>query len=199
MKIEPAASIEGAIAVPGVKGISQRAVLLGAIADGESRIDGFGRAADTETAISVVRQLGAEVDDDGSETVRVRGVGLRGLRAPDGPLDFGNAGTVMRLAAGILAGQEGRFELVGDESLSSRPQERIAEPLRQMGAVIETTDGHAPLVIEGGQPEADPLRAAHGERAGQVGGAARRAARRGRPDPRRRAQADSRPHRAAAP
>ena len=121
MNIEPAASIDGAIAVPGVKGISQRAVLLGAIADGESRIDGFGRAADTESALSVVRQLGAEVDDDGSETIRVRGVGLRGLRAPDGPLDFGNAGTVMRLAAGILAGQEGRFELVGDESLSRRP------------------------------------------------------------------------------
>ena len=150
MKIEPAASIEGAIAVPGVKGISQRAVLLGAIADGESRIDGFGRAADTETALSVVRQLGAEVDDDGSETVRVRGVGFRGLRAPDVPLDFGNAGTVLRLAAGILAGQEGRFELVGDESLSSRPQERIADPLRQMGARVETTDGHAPVVIEGG-------------------------------------------------
>jgi 3-phosphoshikimate 1-carboxyvinyltransferase len=150
MKIEPAASIEGAIAVPGVKGISQRAVLLGAIADGESRIDGFGRAADTETALSIVRQLGAELDDDGSDMVRVRGVGLRGLHAPDEPLDFGNAGTVMRLAAGILAGQEGRFELVGDESLSSRPQERIAEPLRQMGARIETTDGHAPVVIEGG-------------------------------------------------
>ena len=150
MKIEPAASIEGAIAVPGVKGISQRAVLLGAIADGESRIDGFGRAADTETALSVVRQLGAEVDDDGSETVRVRGVGFRGLRAPEVPLDFGNAGTVLRLAAGILAGQEGRFELVGDESLSIRPQERIAEPLRQMGARVETTDGHAPVVIAGG-------------------------------------------------
>ena len=151
MKIEPAASIEGAVGVPGVKGISQRAVLLGAIADGESLIEGFGRAADTETAISVVRQLGAEVDEEGPETVRVRGVGLRGLREPDGPLDFGNAGTVMRLASGILAGQEGRFELVGDESLSSRPQERIAEPLRRMGASVETTDGHAPVVIEGGQ------------------------------------------------
>jgi 3-phosphoshikimate 1-carboxyvinyltransferase len=150
MKIEPAASIEGAIAVPGVKGISQRAVLLGAIADGESRIEGFGRAADTETALSVVRQLGAEVDDGGAETVRLGGVGLRGLREPDRPLDFGNAGTVMRLTAGILAGQNGRFELVGDESLSSRPQERIAEPLRQMGAQVETTDGHAPVVIEGG-------------------------------------------------
>ena len=150
MRIEPAASIDGAIAVPGVKGISQRAVLLGAIADGESRIEGFGRAADTETAISVVRQLGAEVDEEGPETVRVRGVGLRGLQEPDGPLDFGNAGTVLRLTAGILAGHEGRFELVGDESLSGRPQERIAEPLRQMGARVETTEGHAPVVIEGG-------------------------------------------------
>ena len=71
MKVEPASSIDGAIAVPGVKGISQRAVLLGAIADGESRIEGFGRAADTETAISVVRQLGVEVDEDEPETVRV--------------------------------------------------------------------------------------------------------------------------------
>jgi 3-phosphoshikimate 1-carboxyvinyltransferase len=150
MKIEPASSIDGAIAVPGVKGISQRAVLLGAVADGESRIEGFGRAADTETAISVVRQLGVEVDEDGPETVRVRGSGLRGLGAPDEPLDFGNAGTVMRLASGLLAGQEGRFELIGDESLSARPQERIAEPLRLMGARVETTDGHAPVVIEGG-------------------------------------------------
>lgn len=150
MTIEPAAAIDGAVAVPGVKGISQRAVLLGAIADGESVIEGFGRAADTETAISVVRDLGADVEADG-ETVRVRGVGLRGLRQPDAPLDFGNAGTVLRLASGILAGQEGRFELVGDESLSRRPQERIAEPLRRMGARVETTDGHAPVVIEGGR------------------------------------------------
>jgi 3-phosphoshikimate 1-carboxyvinyltransferase len=150
MKIEPASSIDGAIAVPGVKGISQRAVLVGALAEGESRIEGFGRAADTETAISVVRQLGVEVDEDGAETVRVHGVGLRGLRAPDEPLDFGNAGTVLRLASGILAGQSGRFELVGDESLSARPQERIAEPLRQMGARVDTTEGHAPVVIEGG-------------------------------------------------
>jgi 3-phosphoshikimate 1-carboxyvinyltransferase len=150
MKIEPASSIDGAIAVPGVKGISQRAVLVGAIADGESRVEGFGRAADTETAISVVRQLGVEVEEDGPETIRIRGVGLRGLRAPDEPLDFGNAGTVMRLASGILAGQEGRFQLIGDESLSARPQERIAEPLRQMGAQVETTDGHAPVVIVGG-------------------------------------------------
>jgi 3-phosphoshikimate 1-carboxyvinyltransferase len=150
VKVEPAASVEGAIAVPGVKGISQRAVLLAAVADGESEISGFGRAEDTEAAIRLVRDLGVEVEDDGGEEVRVSGVGLRGLREPEGPLDCGNAGTVMRLASGILAGQEGRFVLTGDESLSRRPQERIAEPLREMGARVETTEGHAPVLIEGG-------------------------------------------------
>lgn len=151
MKIEPAASVQGAIAVPGNKGSSQRAVLLGALTDGESEIRGFGRAADTEAAISIVRQLGVEVDDDGGETVRVRGVGLRGLREPDEPLDCGNAGTVLRLSSGVLAGQQGRFVLTGDESLSRRPHERVAEPLRQMGARVETTNGGAPVLIEGGR------------------------------------------------
>lgn len=148
MRIEPAAAIEGAVGVPGVKGISQRAVLLGAIAEGQSVISGFGRAADTESAISVARQLGAEVEGD--EEIHVLGLGLRGLRAPGEPLDCGNAGTVLRLLCGLLAGQRGRFELVGDESLSARPHERVAEPLRLMGAHVETTDGHAPVVVEGG-------------------------------------------------
>jgi 3-phosphoshikimate 1-carboxyvinyltransferase len=151
MKVEPAASVQGAIAVPGVKGISQRAVLLGAVADGESEISGFGRAADTETAINVVRELGAEIEDEGGETVRIRGVGLRRLKEPGGPIDCGNAGTVLRLVSGILAGQQGRFVLTGDESLSRRPHERIAEPLREMGARVETTNGGAPVLIEGGR------------------------------------------------
>jgi 3-phosphoshikimate 1-carboxyvinyltransferase len=151
MKVEPTASVEGAIAVPGVKGISQRAVLLGALTDGKSEIRGFGRAADTETAISLVRQVGAEVEDEGGEVVRVQGVGLRGLAEPEGPLDCGNAGTVLRLAAGVLAGQKGRFVLTGDDSLSRRPHERVAEPLRQMGARVETTDGGAPVLVEGGR------------------------------------------------
>ena len=150
MKVEPAASVRGAIAVPGNKGTSQRAVLLGALADGESEIRGFGRAADTESAVSVVRQLGAEVEGE-RETVRVGGLGLRGLHAPEEPLDCGNAGTVLRLASGILAGQKGRFVLTGDESLSRRPHERVAEPLREMGARVETTNGGAPVLIQGGQ------------------------------------------------
>jgi len=150
LKVEPAASVRGAIAVPGNKGTSQRAVLLGALADGESEIRGFGRAADTESAVSVVRQLGAEVEGE-RETVRVGGLGLRGLHAPEEPLDCGNAGTVLRLASGILAGQKGRFVLTGDESLSRRPHERVAEPLREMGARVETTNGGAPVLIQGGQ------------------------------------------------
>jgi 3-phosphoshikimate 1-carboxyvinyltransferase len=150
VRIEPAASVQGAIAVPGVKGISQRAVLLGAIADGESEIRGFGPAEDTEAAIRIVRDLGVEVED-GGETLTLRGVGLRGLREPDAPLDCGNAGTVLRLASGILAGQQGRFVLTGDESLSRRPHERVAAPLREMGARVETTNGGAPVLVEGGQ------------------------------------------------
>jgi len=156
MKVEPAATLVGDLAVPGVKGICQRGVLLGAVAEGESELRGFGHAADTDAAIDVVRALGAEVDEPSEDVVRMRGVGLRGLREPEGPLDCGNAGTVLRLTAGLLAGQEGRrFELVGDESLSGRPV-RVEVPLREMGARVETIDGRAPIVIEGA--ELSPIR-----------------------------------------
>ena len=156
MKVEPAAALVGDIAVPGVKGICQRGVLLGAVADGESELRGFGHAADTDAAIEVARALGAEVVEPAEDVVRVRGLGLRGLGEPGAALDCGNAGTVMRLVSGLVAGQEGRrFELVGDESLSRRP-ERVSVPLREMGARVETTDGHAPVRIEGA--ELHPIR-----------------------------------------
>ena len=151
MEVEPAVSLRGDIAVPGDKSISHRALLLGAVADGESRFTGFGTSADTLATAAAMRALGAEVDLDG-DGVRVGGVGLRGLRQPDAPIDCGNAGTLMRLLPGLLTGQEGRFELVGDESLSRRPLGRIAEPLGLMGALVGTDDGHAPLVVEGGAP-----------------------------------------------
>jgi 3-phosphoshikimate 1-carboxyvinyltransferase len=151
MKVEPAAALVGDLAVPGVKGICQRGVLLGAVADGESELRGFGHAADTDAAIDVARALGAEVEEPAEDVVRVRGVGLRGLREPGAPLDCRNAGTVLRLTAGLLAGQEGRrFELVGDESLSGRPV-RVEVPLREMGARVETDDGRAPVRIEGAE------------------------------------------------
>lgn len=150
MRVEPVPALEGHIAVPGDKSISHRAVLVGAICEGETRVVGFGRSADTEAAIEAVRALGVQVDEPEVDSLVVHGVGLHGLQEAPGPIDCGNAGTLMRLLAGILAGQRGAFELAGDESLSQRPMERIAEPLRSMGAHLETEDGHAPLKIRGG-------------------------------------------------
>ena len=139
---------------PGDKSISHRAVLIGALCDGETRVSGFGRSADTEATIAAVRALGAEVIEEDVDTLRVRGAGLRGLRAPEDAIDCGNAGTLMRLLAGVLAGQEGRTELVGDSSLSSRPMERIAEPLRRMGAT-----SRRPRVTRRSSCSGAPLRA----------------------------------------
>jgi 3-phosphoshikimate 1-carboxyvinyltransferase len=147
--VEPAVSVRGDLAVPGDKSISHRALLIGAIADGESSVSRLGISDDVLSTVNAVRSLGVEVDLDGDEA-RVAGRGLRGLAVPETPIDCGNAGTLLRLLAGILAGQGGRFELVGDESLSRRPLERIAEPLALMDALVETTDGHAPVVVEGG-------------------------------------------------
>ncbi len=149
MRIEPAVSIVGHVAVPGDKSISHRAVLLGAIVEGETTVAGFGRSGDTEATLRAVRSLGAEVAEDEVDLVRVQGRGLHGLQEPGSPIDCGNAGTLLRLLAGILAGQEGRFELTGDESLLGRPVDRVAEPLERMGAKLETADGRPPLVIEG--------------------------------------------------
>ena len=151
MEVGPAVLLRGDLAVPGDKSISHRALLFAAVADGESRFTGFGASADTLSTAGAMRALGAEVEVEEDEA-RVGGVGLRGLRAPEAPIDCGNAGTLMRLLPGLLVGQGGRFELVGDESLSRRPLGRIAEPLAEMGAHAETEDGHAPLVIHGGAP-----------------------------------------------
>ena len=195
MKIEPAAAISGHIAVPGDKSLSHRAVLLAAVGEGETRISGFGRSEDTEATIKAVRDLGVRVYEADPETLRVFGAGLRGLTPPKQPLDCGNAGTLMRLLPGLLAGQEGRFELTGDESLRSRPMERIAEPLRLMAATVETTDGRAPFTVEGGALTPITYELPGRERAGEVGRAARRALRRGRRDDGRGAAAHARPHR----
>ncbi len=147
MRVEPAAAVVGHVGVPGDKSISHRAVLLGALGEGGTRVSGFGRSGDTLASVGAARALGAEVDDVAEDELLVRGVGLRGLR--DGLVDCANAGTLMRLLAGICAGQQGEFTLVGDESLSARPMERVAQPLRRMGAEVDTTAGHAPLTVRG--------------------------------------------------
>jgi 3-phosphoshikimate 1-carboxyvinyltransferase len=149
MKVEPAGAIVGHIAVPGDKSISHRAVLIGSLSDGETRVHGFGRSGDTEATVRAMRALAVEIDEVASDELVIHGVGLRGLRSPDEPIDCGNAGTLIRLGTGILAGQSGRFELTGDESLCSRPMDRVAEPLTRMGARIETDNGLPPLVVLG--------------------------------------------------
>ena len=148
--VAPGVAVRGALALPGDKSISHRAVLVGAISEGETEVVGFGRSLDTEATIAAVRALGVEVVEDGSDRLRVRGVGLRGLTAPAEPIDCANAGTLARLLPGILAGQQGQqFELTGDESLRSRPMARVTGPLAQMGAGVETARGRLPLGVEG--------------------------------------------------
>ena len=148
-KVEPAGSLAGHIAVPGDKSISHRALLIGALAEGETHVTGFGRSRDTESTLAAVRALGVEVDEPAVDELLVHGVGLGGLKAPAAAIDAGNAGTLLRLLTGILAGQRGRFELTGDESLRARPMDRVAEPLSRMGARISTTNGLPPVVVDG--------------------------------------------------
>ncbi len=143
------------VTVPGDKSISQRALILASLADGESRIQGLLTGADARSTAGVMRRLGAAVSelDDATGSVRVQGRGLRGLRPNDGTLDCGNSGTCARLLLGVLAGQEGRSTVTGDESLRRRPMQRVTAPLRQMGASIEDLGdpGRLPLRIQGGR------------------------------------------------
>ena len=148
MKIEPAASVRGTFTLPGDKSISHRAAILGAMAEGETRVSNFSEAADCASTLACLRVLGVSVEREGAR-VTIRG-GLETWRAPAGPLDAGNSGSTIRMLAGPLAGRPFRATLVGDASLSRRPLERVAAPLRAMGATLETTDGHAPLTITGG-------------------------------------------------
>jgi len=144
VRIEPATAVVGHVAVPGDKSISHRAVLIGAIAEGDTHVRGFGRAGDTQASIDAVRALGIEVEDLADDELIVHGGELR-----PGSVDCANAGTLMRLLMGMLSGRDGSYVLTGDESLSSRPMERVADPLRRMGARIDTSEGHAPVEIEG--------------------------------------------------
>src|SRR5207245_10010383 len=119
------------------------------LTEGETRVHDFGRSGDTESTLAAVRALGVRVDEEADDELVVHGVGLRGLRAPAEPIDAGNAGTLLRLLTGILAAQPGTYELTGDESLRSRPMDRVAQPPTRMGARISTSAGRAPLAIEG--------------------------------------------------
>ena len=147
--IEPTFAIAGRIVIPPDKSIAHRAAILAALSEGENQIVGYPDAADPQSTLAVLRALGVEMEER-DDSLFVQAVGRRGFRKPDGPLDCGNSGTTMRLMVGVLAGQSFPVTLVGDESLSQRPMERVAEPLRQMGAFIKLEDGHAPIRIQGG-------------------------------------------------
>lgn len=150
--IEPGGSLTGSLRVPGDKSISHRSVMLGAIADGETRVAGFLEGADALATLRAFRGMGVQVEGPEGGRLRIQGVGLHGLKAPAEPLDLGNSGTSMRLLCGLLAGQRFDSVLTGDASLSRRPMRRVTEPLAQMGALIETESaGTAPLRIRGGR------------------------------------------------
>src|SRR5438445_11542047 len=152
LRFEPARGLSGELRAPADKSISHRAALLGAMASEPVRIERYLHAADTMSTLQAVRALGALVEQRGEEVV-VRGTGLREAREPEGPIDVGNAGTLLRLLPGWLAAQEGRsFTLDGDDSIRRRPVDRIAAPLRQMGAEVQARNGRfPPLQVTGGR------------------------------------------------
>src|ERR1700730_12499644 len=150
MRFEPARGLSGELRAPADKSISHRAALLGAMASEPVRIERYLHAADTTSTLAAVRALGALVEVR-AEQVVVRGTGLREAREPEETIDVGNAGTLLRLLPGWLAGQAGRsFPPEGEDWIRRGPADRIAEPLRQMGAEIEPTEGRfPPLVVRG--------------------------------------------------
>ncbi|WP_093536018.1 3-phosphoshikimate 1-carboxyvinyltransferase [Stenotrophomonas rhizophila] len=145
--------LQGSLTIPGDKSVSHRAVMFAALADGVSHIDGFLEGEDTRATAAIFSQMGVRIETPSPSQRIVHGVGVDGLQAPDAPLDCGNAGTGMRLLAGLLAAQPFDSVMVGDESLSRRPMRRVTGPLAQMGAKIDTeADGTPPLRVHGGQP-----------------------------------------------
>ncbi len=151
MRIRPVKRLRGSLRLPGDKSISHRAAIIAALAEGSTRIDNFSTSQDCAATLSCLRQLGVKIEQEGA-SITIEGSGPDGLRAPLEPLDCGNSGSTMRMLAGVLAAQDFVSELTGDESLRTRPMQRIIEPLTQMGAHISSTDGRAPLIIKGQRP-----------------------------------------------
>lgn len=144
----PGGTIQGEARVPGDKSISHRSVMLGALAEGVTEVSGFLEGEDALATVQAFRAMGVSIEGPRGGRLTIRGAGLGGLQAPESTLDMGNAGTSMRLLAGILAGQPFRSELVGDASLMRRPMGRVITPLSQMGASIEAgPEGRPPLRI----------------------------------------------------
>jgi 3-phosphoshikimate 1-carboxyvinyltransferase len=154
--IQPVRSIAGKISLPGDKSISHRAVILGGIAKGRSRVENFLPSQDCLSTLNCLRFLGVDIKRVGHRSLEINGVGRRGLQEPRKVLDAGNSGTTMRLLAGVLSGQPFQSVISGDGSLRQRPMGRIVEPLQRMGALISGRDQNrfAPLTIQGGELKA---------------------------------------------
>ncbi|HZF25288.1 MAG TPA: 3-phosphoshikimate 1-carboxyvinyltransferase [Steroidobacteraceae bacterium] len=148
-RVQPVRAVRGTLAVPGDKSISHRALMLAGIADGRTSVGGFLESEDCLATLAAMRALGVPVARTAPESVAIDGVGLRGLKGSATALDMGNSGTAMRLLTGLLAGQRFDSELIGDASLMRRPMERVASPLREMGARIDTQSGRPPVRISG--------------------------------------------------
>ena len=149
-RVKPGGRLTGSLRVPGDKSISHRSIMLGAIAEGTTRISGFLEGEDSLATLNAFRRMGVEIEGPDRGGLVIHGVGADGLKAPGGPLDLGNSGTSMRLLSGLLSGQGFGVTLSGDASLSGRPMRRVTDPLGLMGASIGTTAaGTAPLEIHG--------------------------------------------------
>ena len=152
--LQPGGSLSGKMRVPGDKSISHRSIMLGALAEGVTEVSGFLQGEDSLNTLRCFRRMGVLIEDPetlGAGRVRIHGVGLHGLKQPDGVLWLGNSGTSMRLMSGIIAGQDFDAVMEGDASLSRRPMRRVTEPLALMGAKIDTQDGgRPPLRVHGG-------------------------------------------------
>jgi 3-phosphoshikimate 1-carboxyvinyltransferase len=147
----PVAGVHGIATVPGDKSISHRALMLSGIAEGRSEVSGFLASEDCLASLAAMRALGVHIEQPGPTDVVIQGVGLRGLKGAHGALDMGNAGTAMRLFTGMLSAQSFGSTLIGDASLMKRPMERVAKPLREMGAEVRTHNGTPPVDIGGGR------------------------------------------------
>ena len=149
--------LKGTIRVPGDKSISHRSIIFGSLAKGETKVYDILRGEDVLSTIQVFRDLGVSIQDDG-DVIRIQGVGFQGLLAPTSPLDMGNSGTSIRLISGVLAGQDFAVTMVGDDSLSKRPMDRVAIPLRQMGVEIAGQgDRDCPPLHEKGTHQLQPI------------------------------------------
>jgi 3-phosphoshikimate 1-carboxyvinyltransferase len=146
-KAHPAMRVVGTMGVPGDKSISHRALMLSGIAEGVSEVSGFLASEDCQASLAAMRALGVRIEQSSATHVQIHGVGMHGLKGAGRALDMGNAGTAIRLFTGLLSAQKFDSELIGDESLMKRPMERVAKPLREMGADVRTRNGTPPVNI----------------------------------------------------